>query len=135
MRNRWFLVLGLMAVITGCVQQPASVPVIGPATTVHVDAQGTSDFTVVKKGVTMGVITWNAKVKNSTTSTAVRLVIDCLDSKGKIIAEDDKDVIVPAGQVLTTTGTMDVPTTVIQALDRVDAYLVLDNDYKRNVAP
>lgn len=110
------------------VPAPAPVEVIDPSGTTSIEVHGASNYSVVSKGKKMGVISWKVAITNTATVHAKYLVIECMDSKGKIIAKDHRSVNVLPNTLLEQTGSMDVPVDVIEAMKTVDAHLSLDEE-------
>lgn len=73
----------------------------------------------VMPGKGMVVLKWTATVANVSAVVSDRLVIDCLDEQGKILAEDDVACVVKPGEQVAKSGEFDVPETAVLKIRRV----------------
>lgn len=122
-------VLALAVLATGCSSDQVATPTF--EATSQAQATGISNYSIIKNGIPMGVIQWRVKIKNNSNVEAVRLVVDCLDRKNNIVAEDDRDVSVKPGCTLDLSSEFDVPAAAVEQMYKVAAYLVYADEGAR----
>lgn len=117
------LVLSMCLLSSGC---PAWVPdALDPNSDVgqHIQVPGKVEWTVRHKpGISE--IAWTVKVVNNSPAESSLLIIDCLNAKDQVRAEDDVVCRLAPGESATVVGVMDVPVTEIAGITQLVAFLV-----------
>ena len=77
-------------------------------------------------GKKMAVLSWKVSIRNTSTNPATLLVVSCLNSKGEVIAKDDRRVNVAPGATLDQAGVTDIAVDTMEAMKSMTAQLAVE---------
>jgi len=127
---RKWMILPILLITLGCNTssdpvEPAEVTVNTPEMPNGGPFGQEAVFSIVEKPA-MSLVQWSGTVSNPSTVFSSRLIIDCVDENGQIVAEDHMPLVLQPQASTKCKGEIDVPTEVISRIKKVHISLVVD---------